>query len=336
MMVRTVRHVFTRGLAAMIMAAVVAVGLLGQTAAAHPRPKPPKPVTTGYVALGDSYAAGEGLAPFEEGTAGVGECHRSADASYPVLLNDSGRREFRRLDSVACSGAIIADLVATRPGTSRPPQVAAVDARTRTITATIGGNDAGFGLIFGDCVYSPDPTLGAALPGRPGCSLRDDTLVSTRIAALAGGPGAPVVPGVVPLPVALKQLDAAAPRATIYLTGYPAIFGSRITSPYGCQVSDQAPLFVATQDAAWIAGKAAELNAAIRSAAAQARRAGVDVRYVDAAAAFRRHNLCDRKAAWLNGVVLASVNPPQLSAATFHPTARGQRAYAEAVSRLSR
>jgi lysophospholipase L1-like esterase len=315
---------------------LAAASLVAQPASARPgspaHPGPPAHRSSGYVALGDSYAAGEGLAPFVSGTEGPGGCHRSAEQSYPTLLADSGRRRFDRLVSVACSGAVTADLVVARAGSTRPPQLAALDARTETVTVTIGGNDTGFGVIFGDCVYSPEPTLQAALPGDgPGCETRNDTEVSTRIAALSGDPAAPAVPGIVPLPVLLAQIDARSPRATIYLTGYPSMFGTRTTDVAGCRVSTVAPLYVAGSDAAWIRSKATELNATIRSAAAAARASGVNVRYVDVAKSFRGHNLCDFKTPWLNGVVLASTAPPQLSAATFHPTARGQRAYARAV-----
>lgn len=48
------------------------------------------------MALGDSYAAGEGLAPYEEGS---GACDRSATQSYPEILradNDRSPRNPRR------------------------------------------------------------------------------------------------------------------------------------------------------------------------------------------------------------------------------------------------
>jgi hypothetical protein len=314
--------------------ALVGTVLVAPTASADPRPTVRS--ARGYVALGDSYAAGEGLPPFEAGTEGAEGCHRSVHRSYPALLGSSGQRDFRPAASVACSGAIAADLLASRPNSTRPPQIAALDSRTRTVTVTIGGNDAGFGPVFADCVYSPDPALQAALPRRgPGCADRNDLVVSARIAALSGAPGAPTIPGVVPLPVALAQIDAVAPRATVYLTGYPSVFGTRIVDDRGCRVSKTAPLYVAGADAAWIRRKASDLNTTIRSAAAQARAAGADVHYVDAARAFRGRNLCDKKASWLNGVVLESATPPTLSSATFHPTARGQRAYAKAVLRTA-
>jgi GDSL-like Lipase/Acylhydrolase family len=289
----------------------------------------PAPPSSSYVALGDSFASGEGLPPFEAGTGGVGGCHRSARQSYPELLSAEGQRVFRQLESVACSGAVTADLVT---GSTEPPQLDALGPRTRTVTITIGGDDAGFSLVLGDCVYSPDPDVQAALPGRgPGCAARDDAVVSARIAALSGAPGAPQIPGIVPLPAVLDRVAAASPRATIYLTGYPTLFGTRASDAAGCRVSSAAPLYVAPTDAAWIRAKASALNAAIRSAATRARLAGVDVRYVDVARTFRGHDLCDRKSAWINGVMLASTQPLVPSSATFHPTARGQRGFALAV-----
>ena len=287
---------------------------------------------SGYVALGDSYAAGEGLPPFEVGTGATGGCHRSISQSYPALLGASGVRQFASETSVACSGAVTYDIVASRPGTGNAPQISALSPRTRTVTLTIGGNDSGFSLVFGDCVYSPDPSVQAALPGGgPGCATRDEAAVSTRIAALSGAAGAPAVPGIVPLPTVLAQIRAAAPRATVYVTGYPRLFGTKTTTAYGCQVSTAAPLFVAGSDSAWIRDKAGDLNSTIKTAVARARAGGADVRYADVARTYRGHNLCDRGTAWLNGVVLASTSPLQLSAATFHPTAAGQRAYARAV-----
>lgn len=322
-----------RSSAAVLIAVLTMITIL-LVAPAQAHPRPPRPHPSGYVALGDSYAAGEGLAPFEAGTEAGDQCHRSAAQSHPVLLADSGRRAFDDLTSVACSGAVTADLIATRPGTTRAPQLSALDRRTETVTLTVGGNDAGFGPILGDCVFSADPRVVA--PGARGCAVRRDDLVSTRIAALAGRRGAPALPDIVPLPVALAQVVAAAPRATIYVTGYPLIFGTAIDSPYGCQVSRQAPLFVAASDATWIRSKASDLNSVIKATVRAARRAGADVHYVDVTKTFRGHELCGRRSPWLNGVVLTSADPPQISAATFHPTAEGQRAYATSVAATAR
>jgi hypothetical protein len=53
--------------------------------APRPRsPSGPKVVLVHYVALGDSYASGEGIAPY---VPGAGGCRRSS-RSYPVLLSE--------------------------------------------------------------------------------------------------------------------------------------------------------------------------------------------------------------------------------------------------------
>lgn len=320
--------VLRRSAVVLISALAVIASLAISLVPAEAHPRPPHPRTHGYVALGDSYASGEGLAPYVVGTEGPGQCHRSLDQSYPALLADSGRRDFDDLTSVACSGAVTADLVRTRSGSSLPPQLSGLDRHTTTVTLTVGGNDAGFGQVLGACVYSADPRV--TVPGAAGCADRYDALVSARIAALGGGRHS--LPEVYPLRRALLRAAAAAPRASISVTGYPLIFGTQIGSPYGCQVSSQAPLFVTASDAAWIRTKATDLNEAIKAAVRSARHAGADVRYVDVATAFRGHELCDQASPWLNGVVIASLNPTQLSTATFHPTADGQSAYADAVA----
>ena len=49
------------------------------------------------MALGDSYASGEGIAPY---LAEAGGCRRSS-RSYPVLLSQTGPERFRDLRSAA-------------------------------------------------------------------------------------------------------------------------------------------------------------------------------------------------------------------------------------------
>ena len=62
----------------------------------------------------------------------------------------------------------------------------------------------------------------------------------------------------------------------------------------------------------------------------QARSAGVRVRTVDVTTPFTSHNVCSSGERWINGLVVTPEG--QLSPASFHPTARGQRAYADAVA----
>jgi lysophospholipase L1-like esterase len=128
------------GSAVAALVAVVAV-LLGVTAPAYAGP-PSTPVVEKYVALGDSYAAGQG--------AGVSldSCQRSA-AAYPVLLDAEPRTNLLR--TAACSGATIADVAAT--------QLSQVNRGTTLVTITVGANDLGVGAIAAACTinaYSPE------------------------------------------------------------------------------------------------------------------------------------------------------------------------------------
>ena len=93
-----------------------------------------------YVALGDSYASGVGLAP---------------SLAYPVLLREAGVARFSKLISAAGSGAVTGDVTAS--------QVTSVRDSTETVTLTIGGNDVGFASVLAACLHSPEPRLQAVL-----------------------------------------------------------------------------------------------------------------------------------------------------------------------------
>ncbi len=98
----------------------------------------PKPF---YIALGDSYSSGEGLAPY---LAGSGSCDRSPEA-YPEIVT-------RRLRDVtlrffACSGATIGQI------TGQVASAPLSDLRRATLTTvTAGGNDLPFSGLISACV----------------------------------------------------------------------------------------------------------------------------------------------------------------------------------------
>ncbi|WP_066582719.1 SGNH/GDSL hydrolase family protein [Cellulomonas timonensis] len=98
------------------------------------------PVGSGYVALGDSFAAGPGIPV----TVDV-ECARS-DGNYPHLV--AGELGLALID-VTCRGASIDDLIdipesAGVHGAPLPRQVDALLPDTSLVTVTAGGNDVGF------------------------------------------------------------------------------------------------------------------------------------------------------------------------------------------------
>jgi lysophospholipase L1-like esterase len=145
-----------------ILAAVVVAVALGRAGVAQPSGG------AKYVSMGSSYAAGPGVG---QPVAASGACGRS-QSNYAQLL--TMRRRLSLVD-VACSGATTQDiLVSSQNGV--PPQINAVDAQTRLVTVTIGGNDVAYmANLFGyscrdaggDCAVSPDTEVDdrfAALP----------------------------------------------------------------------------------------------------------------------------------------------------------------------------
>jgi hypothetical protein len=178
-----------------------------------------------YVALGDSFSAGEGLAPYQTGTAvksgrNKNTCYRSAKNAYPALratvLPSVSDRAFW-----ACSGATIASIESV-PGTKRTPaqhgqpkQTAAVGASTEFITLTAGANDAGLGSVTSACVVYR----------RAGKTHRFSTNKSC---------GAQVRASIAKLPAITTQLEGlyntllnnSAPDSQLVVAGYPAIFSS--------------------------------------------------------------------------------------------------------------
>src|SRR3712207_9572352 len=100
---------------------ITAAGLLGAgtlpAAAQQPR-------TVQYVALGDSYAAGQGAGSYANG------CLQSPHG-YPALI-DSSQRVHLRADRT-CTGADTADVMVR--------QISALNRGTRLVTLTVGGND---------------------------------------------------------------------------------------------------------------------------------------------------------------------------------------------------
>ncbi|HEY2964676.1 MAG TPA: SGNH/GDSL hydrolase family protein [Actinomycetota bacterium] len=180
-----------------------------------PSPLDPNPnAGSRILALGDSYASGEGATAFLPGTNVVGEfrnqCRRSSTA-YPYLVAE---RLHMGLDFFACSGATTSDIDETgQMGPESPddvvgerPQLDNLDgdfSRIAAVLVTIGGNDARFGKIGIACV----------LPGS--CAELRETLlvnvahigadITSAFQAIkdAVGPNVPIV--AVPYPLLLTE-----------------------------------------------------------------------------------------------------------------------------------
>ena len=163
-----------------------------------------------YVSLGDSYTSGPLITPQDRAVPG---CLRS-DANYPSLIApDLGLPAFR---DVSCSGAQTKDMTQAQdvdPDPDNPPQLDGLDRATKVVTLGIGGNDIGFTDIAKKCgeLGLQDPT---GSPCRRFYNQSGSDEIAARIAALAPK-----------LRAVLDLIDSRAPRARVFVVGYPAPAG---------------------------------------------------------------------------------------------------------------
>lgn len=107
--------------------------------------------TTGYVALGDSVAAGAGLVSLADTTTD-GVCDRSSQAYPHLVAAELGTT----VTHLACSGAKVDDGIyddQTRSGTTVPPQLTTAfeNGTPDMMTATIGANDVRWVQFIRQC-----------------------------------------------------------------------------------------------------------------------------------------------------------------------------------------
>jgi len=167
------------------IAAAAAALLALQLGAAPAFAAAPAPVAK-YVALGDSYAAGQGAgAPLDS-------CLRTT-LGYASQLGAVPRFNLLRLP--ACSGATI-DQVSAQ-------QLSQVNQGTTLVTITAGANDLNIGGVYAAC--APDETSVACLQAIAAATGAIPT-INRKMAALVGA------------------VHVRSPRATIVVTGYPEPF----------------------------------------------------------------------------------------------------------------
>jgi hypothetical protein len=291
-----------------------------------------------YVALGDSFSSGEGTGVYFPNTdTPANRCHRSPIAYGPLLRYS--QRHLGPLSFVACSSALTEDLYF--PNHAYPteaPQLSALGRQTKAVSITIGGNDAGFALATSACVQSVQTQAF-------GCSevTTLNAAINARLAALAGAAQSPPgAPPITPIKTVLKDIQARAPRATIYLAGYPELFGAETTffssdptapSTFSCVLNSDFAARVDFADAQWFNLTIRRLNTVLRNAVRQARQSGVRAKYVSAST-FDGHGLCDAKTSWIQPVLVSANQTPEPRPESLHPTATGQsRGYERAFRR---
>ena len=275
-------------------------------------------ITGTYVALGDSYSAGEGLKPFQPGS--PGSCHRSPYA-YPLLLtfDQTVHREFR-----ACSGAVTSDIDLGVLG-GYPPQLdRTADPAVALVTITVGGNDVVFSdvvqacFVFHDCITSTF-TPRAFDPARP-----DVTYPKPK----PFEEWAPEAVGMLidRLDRVYSSIRTTYPNARVVVLGYPYLF------PDGdapANLSDCAIVLrrVSNDERRELRRLTDQLNEQID---AQARAHGFD--FISPVSAWNGHEPCGKAGQYTNALLPALRLSQPVDTGTFHPNRRGQEQLARLIA----
>lgn len=266
-----------------------------------------------YVALGDSYSSGEGAWDYEEGTdfddrndlwpfnnheEAHNRCHRSSNAYSQILDRDN---DFSRGTTfVACSGAVTGDLEnANASNTDEDPQLDSLDDDVSLVTMSMSGNDLGFGDVVKDCIINGERGVGFIDTCQAKHQERIDDLLPVLQEQLVAH---------------YERIQEEAPNARVVIVGYPQLFVDDPTDNYGN--------LLFAEDQVWMNEKAADLNAMLRRAAAEA-----GVEFVDPTEAFRNHGIGSDDP-WVNDLDLGGPGLMVADPSSFHPNAAGQAAIA--------
>jgi lysophospholipase L1-like esterase len=273
------------------------------------------PVTingTRYLAIGDSYAAGEGVTPFEKGaTDKTGDrCHRSM-LGYAHRLTFTEPRP--TLDNRACTGAVIANLTTTTQKHGGVPnhfglqlgdvETAALGKDLGLVTISIGGNDAGFANVLRFCGETKQCV---DKPYLNGLTLRQwATQVLPTIVDRAR--------------LIYRQDKKGAPNARILVLGYPHLFPDG--KPEGGTTCQAIAAAYDLAERNFVRTTSSLLNTSLEAAAVSE---GVD--FIETKWMFAGHEACGRNADWINAFRLTNLG------ASFHPNKTGQLAYKDLIT----
>ncbi|MFE9597328.1 SGNH/GDSL hydrolase family protein [Streptomyces hokutonensis] len=303
------------------------------------------------VAMGDSYASGEGAS----GAGGtdffpetdhmdnvnsqlIDKCHRSKLAwSRQATLPGSGTSIGALADSldtqtdyhfIACSGARTYNIL-TSGQSHEVPQLYAgyLDQNTTLVTLSVGGNDARFSDVFTQCAYgagteqcqntaigNKDPITGEDVAGDTG-PLKDwaPTWLHDQVR--------PRIRAV------LTRIHDVAPNAKIILMGYPELLSGAKDCVAGIGMEEEAP---------WLNSVADMLDTEMGGAASDAKsQDGINAVFADPRNTFYGKTVCgnpeDVNGIVENGRSQADADSPKPAMASFHPKIAGARLYADVL-----
>ncbi|WP_327312248.1 SGNH/GDSL hydrolase family protein [Streptomyces sp. NBC_01235] len=304
----SVRAALAGALACGVLTTAIVISRHDDTSESAP-PKGP------YVALGDSYTAGPKIP--DQGGSPAG-CDRS-DRNYPALVARRLGLPAADFRDVSCSGATVTDLTAaqsTDHGTN-PAQLSALSDRTRLVTLGIGGNDIGFASLVKSCVKSGVLrfALSALEAGTGNAVDAGDAPCRARYVSDGGDEVRQRIEAADErLGEALAEVRRRAPKARVYVVGYPAILPAG-TADCGSEMG------LAAGDVTYLHDKEQQLNRMLRERAGKA-----GAGYVDTYTPSVGRDACaDRQVRWVEPLV------PLAPAASVHPNERGEQGMADAV-----
>jgi hypothetical protein len=244
-----------------------------------------------YVAMGDSYTAGPGIAPASP--AAPPQCAQSA-ANYPHLVASVLHLS---LTDVSCSGAKTENFTNEQfPGIT-PPQFNALSATTNVVSLGMGGNDFNtFGTLLEGCTEIDSVWLTEhGNVGAP-CKAALESFVQSSLSADVG-----------PSNAALAQIRALSPHAKVFVVGYPEITPANGFCPTGIPWT--------TGDLTWFREIEQQGNALKKAGAI----ANHDT-FVDTFTPSIGHNACEPVGKrWIEPIIGSLTGVP------LHPNATGQK-----------
>lgn len=303
--------------------------LFGSVAVPSAQAAPPAGKPAAIVALGDSFASGEGGGSYVTGTKGErGDwCHRSPNA-YVQRTGLPGKAV-----NLACSGAKSADVGFNGTGHytegSQARRLISV-ARTNqvsTVLVQVGANDdPAFGSSVVGCVAT------FLTPGTPACSTSLSKNWSQRLAAMAPR----VEQALADVRAAMRQAGYGDEDYQLVLLSYPSPVTETMTRTHGITGCP-----FRTEDARWGRTAAApQLSEALRGVAQHA-----GARFLDLSRATEGHEACTTAGAeWVRRLTIAprSFVTGGLAAAghlaqeSFHPNALGYGRLATCIGQFVR
>lgn len=294
------RTTFTR----LSLPVATALGLTGFAAGGTLGAATAGAATTQYVAMGDSFAAGEGgptsLAGFDVVS---GSCHR-AGAAWPrvfaaarglSLETTNGGHTSTIAGHIACSGANTASITttATNGEPAQLTQLRSMTPKPSLVTLTIGANDARLGTVMKACRTDQQ------------CAT---TLSSARTLTRTVLPGR--------LERVFTQVRSAT-KARVIVVGYPQIYAA----PTPAALAECSDMTV--ERLSELRAHIVDLDKALAAAAKKAH-----LEYVSMLTVLAGHELCTTT----EQVNPISLNGSDLTAESGHPTAAGYTAMAARMS----